>query len=241
MRILVMSDIHANLSALEAVLNDAGLVDAVWCLGDLVGYGPNPNECVQRIQELPNLVCVQGNHDAAALGKIDTEAFNNEAGQALRWTKTTLSTSSLAFLDSLPEKQVVDLVTLTHGSPRRPIWEYILDTYTAALNLLALETPYGFVGHSHHPVVFMVNGEDAVTYELPEADQVVEMPPLAIFNPGSVGQPRDHDPRAAYAIYEPEIRRWTQRRIAYDIVETQNRIRAAELPLRFAVRLVEGS
>ena len=122
MRILVMSDIHANLSALEAVLNDAGLVDAVWCLGDLVGYGPNPNECVQRIQELPNLVCVQGNHDAAALGKIDTEAFNNEAGQALRWTKTTLSTSSLAFLDSLPEKQVVDLVTLTHGSPRRPIW-----------------------------------------------------------------------------------------------------------------------
>ncbi len=87
----------------------------------------------------------------------------------------------------------------------------------------------------------MVNGEDAVTYELPEADQVVEMPPLAIFNPGSVGQPRDHDPRAAYAIYEPEIRRWTQRRIAYDIVETQNRIRAAELPLRFAVRLVEGS
>ncbi len=133
MRVLVISDIHANLSALETVIMDAGEVEAVWCLGDLVGYGPDPNGCVERIRALPNLTCIKGNHDAAVLKAIDTGTFNPEA-HALVWTRNTLSPMNKVFLGSLQEKIVWQDVTLTHGSPRQPIWEYITDSYTAAQN-----------------------------------------------------------------------------------------------------------
>ena len=122
MRILIISDIHANLTALETVISDAGEFEAVWCLGDLVGYGPDPNECVAHVQELPKLKCILGNHDAAALQKIDPNSFNPEARQSLLWTKNTLNSESVDFLNSLPEIIEIDEVTITHGSPRHPIW-----------------------------------------------------------------------------------------------------------------------
>src|SRR5512136_779410 len=126
MRILVISDIHANLTALEAVLSEAGSFDAAWCLGDLVGYGPDPNECITRVRELSKLLCIIGNHDAAALELIDSDTFNPEARTAILWTRKALSDSSVSFLSSLPEKIELEHVTLAHGSPRHPVWEYLL-------------------------------------------------------------------------------------------------------------------
>src|SRR5512139_1594557 len=134
MPILIISDIHANLTALEAVLSEAGELEATWCLGDLIGYGPDPNQCIQRIRELPNLLCLIGNHDAAALDLIDVSSFNPEAQQAVLWTQRQLTPANADYLFSLTERIVTEQITLAHGSPRYPIWEYLLDTRTAALN-----------------------------------------------------------------------------------------------------------
>src|SRR3972149_1045887 len=156
MRILVISDIHANLTALQAVLSDAGEIDAVWCLGDLVGYGPDPNDCIALVRQLPRLSCLLGNHDAAALNQIDIAAFNPEARRAVMWTQNVLSPDNYEYLSSLPEKVVEGEVTLAHGSPRQPIWEYLLDTRTATQNFDYFETGFCFVGHSHLPVIFQL-------------------------------------------------------------------------------------
>jgi diadenosine tetraphosphatase ApaH/serine/threonine PP2A family protein phosphatase len=241
MRILIISDIHANLTALEAVLTDAGEVDAVWCLGDLVGYGPDPNECVQRIKNLPNLVCLIGNHDAAAAGIIEIASFNNEARIAILWTQSVLSQSNIEYLRRLSAHTVVDSVSLAHGSPRLPIWEYLLDTRTASQNFDHFETPFCFVGHSHLPVMFQMEGEDHYAkLSIPEINSCIEMTPRAIFNPGSVGQPRDHDPRAAYAIFNPDDLTWFYQRVAYDIPTVQARMRGVNLPQRHIQRLSAG-
>lgn len=241
MQILIISDIHANLTALEAVLNAAGEFDAVWCLGDLVGYGPDPNEVVQTVRKLPNLQCLIGNHDAAALDQIDPSAFNLEARQAVSWTQNTLTGESLAFLQSLPEKLEVEEVTLCHGSPRYPIWEYLLDTRTATLNFSHLSTPYCFVGHTHLPVVYKLDdsGETSQLY-IPEPNTIFELKCHSIVNPGSVGQPRDRDPRAAFALYHPEENTWNYRRIEYDIQSVQSRMAQAGLPVRHIKRLSVG-
>src|SRR5512138_2030522 len=128
MRTLIISDIHANLTALEAVLADAGSFDAAWCLGDLVGYGPDPNECIERIAGLPNLQCIMGNHDAAAVDIIDIETFNLEARKSVLWTQERLTPANKEYLKNLPERINLDDFTLVHGSPYKPIWEYLLDT-----------------------------------------------------------------------------------------------------------------
>lgn len=241
MRILIISDIHANLSALEAVLADAGETDATWCLGDLVGYGPDPNECIQRVRDLPNTICLIGNHDAAALDLIDIDSFNPEARQALLWTQEVLTASSAEYLGNLPEFVTANSVTLAHGSPRHPVWEYLLDTRTATQNFAHFETPYCFVGHSHLPVIFqLLNGDISAALRVPESQEDIKMMPRAIFNPGSVGQPRDRDPRAAYAIFDENIHTWRQRRIAYDVSSVQARMEAAGLPERHSQRLTAG-
>lgn len=241
MRVLVISDIHANLTALETVLEDAKEADEVWCLGDLVGYGPDPNECVQRVQELPGLRCILGNHDAAALRQIDTDSFNPEARRALLWTQEMLDAGSVAFLESLPEKIELGLVTLAHGSPRQPVWEYLLDTHTATRNFEYFQTPYCFVGHTHLPVIFHLQ-EDRRFARLiaPEAEEELVLSPRAILNPGSVGQPRDRDPRAAYAIYHPDEQIWEFHRVEYDIAAVQQRMKRVELPERHIARLAGG-
>ena len=241
MRILIISDIHANLTALEAVLADAGQIDAAWCLGDLVGYGPDPNECIQRIQDLPGLVCLQGNHDAAVSGKIDVAAFNNEARMGVFWTQDEIEDQNKEYLQGLETHAIVDSVYLVHGSPREPIWEYVMDTRTALNNFQHFDTPFCFVGHSHFPLKFQKRGEEYIAdLSIPQVGSPTTMIPRAIYNPGSVGQPRDRDPRAAYALYDSDRQTWTCHRVEYDIPSVQIRMRAANLPERHIKRLGAG-
>ena len=241
MRILVISDIHANLTALDSVLAAAGEIKSVWCLGDVVGYGPDPNECISRVRELPGLVCILGNHDAAALNLIDTSSFNPDARIAIRWTQDALTSESVAFLRDLPEKQKIHQVTLSHGSPRHPVWEYLLDAGTALINFDYFDTDYCFVGHTHLPVIYHLrDGSQAVSLNLPQPNTKRELLPRTIVNPGSVGQPRDRDPRASFAIFTPEQNSWEYYRIMYDINAVQDRMKAAGLPSKHIQRLSAG-
>jgi diadenosine tetraphosphatase ApaH/serine/threonine PP2A family protein phosphatase len=241
-KVLVISDVHANAVALEAVLADAGNVDETWCLGDVVGYGPQPNECIERIRSLPNLTCMMGNHDFAAVGDMALEAFNSDAKKALLWQRTQLSDPSRSFLSSLPDELVVrGEVSLAHGSPRDPIWEYIMNTLVARINLSFFDTPWCFVGHSHFQAVFQyITKTDDMSIVVPRVAEQYELVERAILNPGSVGQPRDRDPRAAYALYSPEAHNWEPRRVEYDIKSVQKMIWDAGLPSRHAERLVGG-
>ncbi len=241
-KILVISDIHANLTALEAVLQDAGKVDRTWCLGDIAGYGPDPNECIERIRSLRSLTCMMGNHDFAATGSQSLETFNSDARKALIWQREILNEANMAFLRKLSETPIVcDEITLAHGSPRDSVWEYIMNTLVARINLGAFETRWCFVGHSHFQAVFQYHSnQDEVTIEVPEPGSRYELDDRAILNPGSVGQPRDRDPRAAYALYDPQAHTWEPRRVEYDIKAVQKRIRDAGLPQRHADRLAEG-
>src|SRR5512137_1601242 len=218
MRTLIISDIHANLTALEAVLTDAGDIDAVWCLGDLVGYGPDPNECIERIQSFQNLQCILGNHDAAAIGSIEVDAFNPDARKTVLWTQGKLTLASQEYLKNLPERVNLEFITLVHGSPFRPVWEYLLDTRSATVSFEFFDTPYCFVGHTHLPVSYLLP-DDRQTAQLivPEPSTSMTLAPRAILNPGSVGQPRDHNPSAAYAILDMENFTLEWHRIEYDI------------------------
>jgi len=242
MRVLVISDIHANNTALEAVLNDAGKVDETWCLGDLVGYGPDPNLVVERMREIPRLTCLLGNHDVAVIGKMPFETFNGDARRSLERHEKVLNADNINFLRSLPQNtKVRGEATIAHGSPRDPLWEYILNTLSARLNFDYFDTPWCFVGHSHIQSMFVLNGSnDRVTLESLTPGVAIELHPKLILNPGSVGQPRDRDPRAAYAIYDTVARTWEPRRVEYNIPEVQQRIREAGLPEKHAVRIAEG-
>lgn len=242
MRVLVISDIHANLTALETVLADAGSVDQIWCLGDVVGYGPDPNEVVERLRDLPNLSIILGNHDVAVLGQMDYAVFNTEARKSLLWQKKSVTPANLLYLEELPQDTLVrENVTLAHGSPRDPVWEYILNTLVARLNFEAFTTPYCFVGHTHIQCIFHLDMvKDRVSLDIPRPGDVMKITPRAILNPGSVGQPRDRDPRSSYAIYDPQAETWESRRVEYDVEAVQKRIRAAGLPEKHALRLAEG-
>lgn len=238
---LIISDIHANLTALEAVLSNVGEFDGAWCLGDLVGYGPDPDECISRIRQLPNLICLIGNHDAAVLSQIDTDAFNPEARQTITWTQNVISSDNIDFLKSLADKIRIDEVTLAHGSPRQPVWEYLLDTYSATRSFKYFETNYCFVGHTHLPSIFhMIDDKHAITLSIPNPNEKIELSPRAILNAGSVGQPRDRDTRAAYALYDTDAHTWEYRRTAYDIPSVQKRMEDAGLPIRHIQRLSAG-
>lgn len=241
MRVLVISDIHANITALDAVLEAAPEHDTVWCLGDLVGYGPDPNECVERVSNLDELVCLIGNHDQAAMGQIPRSRFNRDAGSVIEWTKAALSDETRAFLDTLPSKVTIDDFTLAHGSPNQPVWEYILDPVTADRNFEAMKTDYALVGHSHLPLIFQQPFDTSYATLRPiEWDQVMQLSPRMILNPGSVGQPRDGDPRASFAILDTKEMTWEMRRAEYNVNEVQLRILEAGLPERQALRLIGG-
>lgn len=244
MRVLVLSDIHANLTALEAVLKDAGTVDSTWCLGDLVGYGPDPNECIARVRMQPDLTCILGNHDAAALGRIPLESFNHDARRSIEWIQNVLTAESLAFLKDRPEKVVVKNATLAHGSPRNPVWEYILDLNSAAQNFKHFDTQICLVGHTHLPIAYLeqevVGDFYDVRWLMPPIGEPFPITTRAILNPGSAGQPRDHDPRASYAILDLDKNTWEIHRVKYDIQAVQKRIKESDLPSRHAARLLEG-
>ena len=242
-RIIVISDIHSNLTALEAVLADAGAVDEAWCLGDLIGYGPDPNECISLIRELPNMICMMGNHDLAAIGGLGLEIFNGDAHRSLLWQKSELSSKNLNFLKKLPSKaQIIGDVTLVHGSPRDPIWEYIMRPETAKENLSFFDTPWCFFGHTHYPAFYnWLPDDEEPVIKIPEPLTSQPLAGRAILNPGSVGQPRDRDPRASYAIFDPENKTWELRRVEYDQEQVQDRIHKAGLPSYHADRLDIGS
>ncbi len=241
MKVLVISDIHGNRTALEAVLRTAGQVDAVWCLGDLIGYGPDPNDCVAIIRDLPNLVCLRGNHDSAVIGLTERSKFNYAAQEVLQWTAEQLNPSHHHYLRGLDPRVDLDQVTLAHGSPRDPIWEYIMDVYTAYTNFQYFSTPICFVGHSHLPVVYTkLQDKDHAKVSFSRDRQVLHIDGRTILNPGSVGQPRDHDPRAAFAIYDTDQHTWTQYRVAYEISAVQKRMVKAGLPVEYIQRLDLG-
>ena len=240
MRVLIISDIHANLTAFEAVLQDAkGEWDVIWHLGDLVGYGPDPNECVALLREHEH-ISLSGNHDWAVLEKLDIDNFNRDAQTAIRWTRQAISQETHDYLDTLPSTMVKPPFTLVHASPRHPVWEYILDAYTAALNFDHFETPYCLVGHSHVPVIYAEETDKVVVYP-PENDRLIDLQEnRLIINPGSVGQPRDADPRAAYAFLNTETLTWEHKRVAYPVAVTQDKMRQFGIPSRLIRRLEYG-
>ncbi len=242
MRILVISDIHANYTAFEAVLKHSeGDWDFVWCLGDVVGYGPDPNECVEQLKELPQL-CLAGNHDWAALNRLDVRTFNPDARRAAEWTQDTLTAENTSFLEHLPVTFVIGEYTLVHASPREPIWEYILEPTIAALNFPHFETPYCFVGHTHQPVIYTAaEKEDRADSAPPQYDEPYALNgQRQIINPGSIGQPRDQNPDAAYGILDLNSGIFEHRRIPYNIPEVQRRMLDYDLPERLITRLEHG-
>jgi predicted phosphodiesterase len=242
MRLLIISDIHANLTAFQTVLEDAkGEWDYVWCLGDVVGYGPDPNECVELLNTLPHL-CLAGNHDWAALGRLDVKTFNPDARRAVQWTQDTLTPENTAYLEALPVSFVIGNYTLVHGSPREPVWEYILEPLVAALNFPHFETSYCLVGHTHQPVIYeqLDNDGNTISHK-PEYNHPRQLNGRRqIINPGSIGQPRDAIPDAAYGLLDMETNLFEHRRIPYDIHAVQERMRTADMPERLIVRLEHG-
>ncbi len=245
MRYLVISDIHANIVAFDAVLAHAGdAFDKIWCLGDVVGYGPYPNECIDRLNEYDHL-CIAGNHDWAALDKLDVDEFNANARFAVLWTREQLSAPHIEYLSSLPLHQLQDDVfTMVHGSPRHPIWEYILYPNVAHINFRHFDTPYCLVGHTHNPMVFLeAETVDSVCeMVVPELDvytQALQNRRL-IINPGSVGQPRDGDPRAAYGLLDTAAMTFEIRRVPYDIEAVQALMKQHDFPPKLWNRLAFG-
>ena len=241
MRVAVLSDIHSNLVALDAVLADAGRVDAVWHLGDVVGYGPDPDGVVARLIGV-GAVGVRGNHDAAALGGPEIEWFNPEARAAAEWTRDTIDGTTRAWLSALPERHAIDRMTLVHGSPRDPIREYVSSPDIARENLAVLATDFCLHGHTHLPVAFTLDRDDRLQVVVPDRDDRIDLAgQRALINPGSVGQPRDGDPDASYLILDPDTATATWHRVPYDIPAVQAAILAAGLPRRLADRLTFGA
>jgi diadenosine tetraphosphatase ApaH/serine/threonine PP2A family protein phosphatase len=241
MRVAVLSDIHANLHALEAVLADVDLQapDAIWCLGDVVGYGPRPNECVNLIRARATL-CLCGNHDLAVLGALDTVDFSGDAGAAARWTKPALGVEEAVWLRSLEPSGERPGVELFHGSPRDPVWDYVLTEQIALISILETTEPLILVGHSHIALAFGWDGEALTGGLAPDGTEVELAGRRWLVNPGSVGQPRDGDPRAAWALIDDAARRASFRRVPYEIDRTQAEIREQGLPETLALRLAHG-
>jgi predicted phosphodiesterase len=240
MRVAVLSDIHSNLVALDAVLAHAGTVDGVWQLGDVVGYGPDPDGVVARLIEI-GAVGVRGNHDAAALGGREIEWFNPEARAAAEWTRDTIDATTRAWLSALPERHMIERISLVHGSPRDPIREYVSSPGIALENLAVLETDVGLHGHTHVPVAFCLGPADRLAVVWPARGESLAIDGRrALINPGSVGQPRDGDPDASYLLLDPDAATVTWHRVPYDIPAVQAAIRAAGLPGRLADRLAFG-
>jgi diadenosine tetraphosphatase ApaH/serine/threonine PP2A family protein phosphatase len=243
MRVVVLSDIHSNLSALEAVLRTAGSYDELWCLGDTIGYGPWPNECADRMRTGAR-IAISGNHDLACLARIDLNDFNPDARRANIWNGDQLSDANRAWLGALPSIQPVDRTfMIVHGSPREPVWEYLLMPEQAMANFDRFSQQVCFVGHSHVQLGFRLrDGMDRCERFLPTDGETLELcPGLRYFiNPGSVGQPRDQDPRAAFAVLDTTAGTITFRRVEYDIVSTQLQMRDAGLPAQLIRRLEFG-
>jgi predicted phosphodiesterase len=241
MRVAVVSDIHANLHALEAVLAaiDADPVDELWCLGDLVGYGPKPNECCALVQARA-AVCLCGNHDLAVRGTIDLIEFSGHAGTAAAWTRNVLADEAHAFLDSLEPAGRAAGVALFHGSARDPVWEYVLSDEAAVTTFMLAEEPLVLVGHSHAALQIALRDTVLEGGLAPNGTELELSGARWLLNPGSVGQPRDGDAHAAFLLLDLEAQRASFRRVPYDIELTQSEMRTAGLPEALIERLTVG-
>lgn len=248
MRLAILSDIHSNLPALETVLEQVqeAEVDEVWCLGDVVGYGARPNECAALVRERCDRSLV-GNHDLAALDRLDISTFSPAAAAAVRWTREAISPETVAFLERLEPADETAQVALYHASPRDPVWEYVLWPDQAAECIRAQARRVSLVGHSHVALFFALpEGGDAEPPSEARGAQAGAGTSLEVgrgrwlINPGSVGQPRDGDARAAWLELDTEAWRATFHRVAYDIDRAADAIVATELPEHLARRLYVG-
>ncbi|MEA2530331.1 MAG: hypothetical protein QOG89_1975 [Thermomicrobiales bacterium] len=242
MKILLISDVHANLVALEAVLADCKDFEAVWNIGDTIGYGPRPRECLDRMVDLFANPVLVGNHDLACIGEVDVTEFNPVAQVASRWTSLQLGMDHRAYLRELPAITTADAYTLAHGSPRSPIWEYVTNAAIATENFECFDTDVCFIGHTHVAMYAMLK-EGATTaeiYTLGHGETIDLLTGRFLINPGSVGQPRDRDPRAAYAVLDTSRGMLTAYRVEYDIAATQRQMALANLPDVLITRLAHG-
>ncbi|HEY7024874.1 MAG TPA: metallophosphoesterase family protein [Candidatus Limnocylindrales bacterium] len=239
MRIAVLSDIHGNLPALEAVLAALKPYDAIWQLGDIVGYGPQPDEVVARLVD-EGATGVRGNHDAAAIGQLDTDSFNDDARAAVEWTAERITPRTRDWLAALPERSVEQPFTLVHGSPRDPTWEYVFTASVARGNLSAFSTDHCLVGHTHIPVVYRDKNGRMEGIQIDAGDKLKLSSQRSIVNPGSVGQPRDGDPRASAMLLDTDEQTLEWRRVEYPIAAVQKLMAAHKLPARLARRLEFG-
>ena len=243
MRYAIIGDIHANLEAFRAVLNNIerqGGVEKVWCLGDIVGYGPDPHDCIELLRQT-NHVCVAGNHDWAAIGKISTALFSPDASAASHWTAQQLGPADVEYLDNLPLTIEEEDFTLVHGSPREPVWESLISTAIAQENFAHFKSQFCLVGHTHIPLVFSYN-ENGAYFSHQFLTNVGLLPGRnrLIINPGGLGQPRDGNPLASYAIYDSETMLTRLYRVPYDVRSTQDKMVKRGLPLRLMARLSRG-
>jgi predicted phosphodiesterase len=241
MRVAVVSDIHSNLHALEAVLAavESDAPDELWCLGDIVGYGPRPNECCAIVEERAD-VCLAGNHDLAVIGTIDLDEFHGDAALAARLNRRDLTPESRAFLDRLEPHGEAHGVALYHGSARDPVWEYVLSDEAALATLEIAAAPLVLVGHSHVALQLTAISDGMDGGLAPAGTTVALGDGKTLLNPGSVGQPRDGDPRAAYLLLDLDARHAEFRRVAYDVARTQTEMAQAAMPGPLAARLTVG-
>jgi predicted phosphodiesterase len=240
MRVAIISDVHANRHALDAVLAeiDGESVDGIWCLGDTVGYGPQPNECCELVRERAG-VCLVGNHDLVALGELTVSDFNDEAAAAALWTHDVLQSENESWLRSLEPVARTDAAQLFHASARDPVWEYVLTEEAAEGTFDATDAPVVLVGHSHVALALTRDGR-VLRGGLAPAQTTTALDGRWLLNPGSVGQPRDGDPRAAWLLLDLEARVASFRRVHYPIERTQMEMRDAGLPPALAKRLERG-
>lgn len=219
-RVAVIADIHSNLEALEAVLEDAKSAEETWCLGDVVGYGPNPNECCEIVKKKAKY-CIAGNHDWGVLGKAELSWFNVFAVEAIKITRRIIEEKNKKFLENLPKIKKLREIVLVHGSVKNPIYEYIFRDDEARDAFKNFSEKICFVGHTHRPATFKKNSR-------------------RIINPGAVGQPRDGDPRASYGLFDDQKLTFEFRRVAYPIEKTQEKMKKLGLPRFLIERLTLG-
>lgn len=237
----IISDIHSNLEALDVVLSKLYRVDKLICLGDIVGYGPNPNECVKKIREL-KIPTVAGNHDKAVTGGIDFSWFNQNAKDAVNWTQREITEENLEYLKSIPEVLAVNGFEIVHGSLRDPLHEYITNIIEAVPTFQKMTKKLCFVGHSHTPIFIGLKADG--NYDgnvLKDQDEVlIDNYEKVIINVGGVGQPRDRDPRASYGIYDSKTKIFSLHRVEYNIEQVQRKMKEVGLPQPLADRLSFG-